>query len=71
MLLRDSRFRGTASYAGVAELARGALADDRGGYRGEFLRLVNASRRLASSGSGRSEEPMGNHEMGVDGFVDR
>jgi len=34
MLLRESRFRGTASYAGVAELARGALADDRGGYRG-------------------------------------
>jgi Ca-activated chloride channel family protein len=59
MLLRDSRFRGTASYAQVTELARGALAGDRGGYRGEFLRLVEASRRLASSGTGRGEEPVG------------
>ncbi|MFL5381515.1 MAG: vWA domain-containing protein [Longimicrobiaceae bacterium] len=71
MLLRESRFRGTASYAGVAQLARGALADDRGGYRGEFLRLVEASQRLASSGSGRGEEPVGDHEMGGDGVVDR
>ena len=56
MLLRDSRFRGAASYGAVAQLARGALADDRGGYRGEFLRLVEASQRLASSGERHGEE---------------
>jgi Ca-activated chloride channel family protein len=49
MLLRDSRFRGDASYGEVARLARGALADDRGGYRAEFLRLVEASQRFAVS----------------------
>ncbi|HEX9935864.1 MAG TPA: VWA domain-containing protein [Longimicrobium sp.] len=49
MLLRDSKFKGSASYAQVSQLARGALADDRGGYRAEFLRLVDASRQLASS----------------------
>ncbi|MFL5542523.1 MAG: vWA domain-containing protein [Longimicrobiaceae bacterium] len=59
MLLRESRFRGTASYAAVTELARGALADDREGYRGEFLRLVQASQRLASTGASRGEETMG------------
>jgi Ca-activated chloride channel family protein len=59
MLLRDSRFRGSASYGAVTELARGALADDREGYRGEFLRLVQASQRLASTGPRHDEEPMG------------
>jgi Ca-activated chloride channel family protein len=59
MLLRESRFRGAASYGAVARLAGGALAEDRGGYRGEFLRLVEASKRLASSGAGRGEEPVG------------
>jgi Ca-activated chloride channel family protein len=49
MLLRGSRFRGAASYGAVADLARGALGEDRGGYRGEFLRLVQASQHLASS----------------------
>jgi Ca-activated chloride channel homolog len=47
MLLRDSRFRGAASYGAVTQLARGALAGDRNGYRSEFLRLVEASQRLA------------------------
>jgi Ca-activated chloride channel homolog len=49
MLLRQSRFRGAASYGAVTSLARGALGEDRGGYRGEFLRLVEASQRLASA----------------------
>lgn len=49
MLLRDSRFRGTSSYGEVARLARGALASDRGGYRAEFLRMVEASQRVSDS----------------------
>jgi Ca-activated chloride channel family protein len=48
MLLRGSKFRGEGSYAQVAELARGALGSDRGGYRAEFLRLVDSSRQLAA-----------------------
>jgi len=67
MLLRDSRFRGTASYGAVTQLARGALADDRGGYRGEFLRLVEASQRLASPVALREEDS----PHGEGPFVDR
>jgi len=47
MLLRASKFRGESSHAQVVELARGALASDRGGYRAESLRLVDRSRQLA------------------------
>jgi len=53
MLLRGSRFRAASSYAQVAELARGALGSDRGGYRAEFLRLVESSRQLARDDGGR------------------
>ncbi|HET7461566.1 MAG TPA: VWA domain-containing protein [Longimicrobium sp.] len=52
MLLRDSKFKGNATWPAVAELARGALADDRGGYRAEFVRLVAQSQRLAESHGG-------------------
>ena len=48
MLLRDSRFKERASYGEVLALARGALGRDTGGHRAEFVRLVEASRRLAS-----------------------
>ncbi len=46
MLLRDSAYRGNASYALVDELARGALGVDPGGYRREFLGLVQGASRL-------------------------
>jgi Ca-activated chloride channel family protein len=49
LLLRDSKFRADASWPAVAELARGALGDDVGGYRAEFMRLVGESQRLAAS----------------------
>jgi len=57
MLLRGSRFRGEASYAQVADLARGALGSDRGGYRAEFLRLVGTSRQLASADTRAADPP--------------
>ncbi len=40
MLLRESEHKGSASLPLVSELARGALGQDRGGYRREFLSLV-------------------------------
>jgi Ca-activated chloride channel family protein len=49
MLLRGSKFRGQVSYGHVAEMARGAMGSDRGGYRAEFLRLVDSSRQLAAA----------------------
>jgi Ca-activated chloride channel family protein len=73
MLLRDSRFRGSASYGAVTQLARGALASDRGGYRNEFLRLVEASQRLASTVAWRGEDSAREEGSVVDGalVVDR
>ncbi|HET7461783.1 MAG TPA: VWA domain-containing protein [Longimicrobium sp.] len=59
MLLRGSSFRGESSYGQVTELARDALATDRGGYRAEFLRLVDTSRRLAQAGDAADEAVAG------------
>lgn len=39
-LLRDSDFKGNASYEAVITLAETALGDDKQGYRREFIRLV-------------------------------
>lgn len=45
-LLRDSDYKGDASYAKVIELARKGLNDDPNGYRHEFIRLVEAVGQL-------------------------
>ena len=47
MLLRGSEHRGSASVAQVLELARGARGDDAGGYRGEFIRLVERYQEIS------------------------
>jgi Ca-activated chloride channel family protein len=47
LLLRDSQFKGSSSYAHVLETARVATGDDEGGYRHEFVRLVEKCRELA------------------------
>ena len=49
MLLRDSRFKGNATWAGAAELARASQGHDEHGYRAEFVRLLDESRALAES----------------------
>jgi Ca-activated chloride channel family protein len=41
MLLRDSEFKGNATYAAVAEWAQPAIGADPFGYRAEFLQLVS------------------------------
>jgi Ca-activated chloride channel family protein len=43
MLLRDSEFKGNATYGAVAEWAQPALGADPFGYRTEFLQLVSAA----------------------------
>lgn len=45
-LLRDSAFKGDASYEKVIELARKGLDDDPNGYRREFIRLAEAVEQL-------------------------
>ena len=44
MILRDSKFRGTATTADVISLASSARGDDPDGYRAEFIRLVQSSK---------------------------
>ena len=46
MLLRDSRYCGTLTFQGVAEIAAPTLSDDKGGYRKEFLELVKKASTL-------------------------
>ena len=46
LLLRDSEYKGSASYPLVKKYATGALGDDPHGYRAEFLRLVSLAANL-------------------------
>jgi Ca-activated chloride channel homolog len=50
LLLRDSEHKGQASWEQVLSLARGARGDDRQGYRGEFVGMVETARTLADGG---------------------
>ena len=43
MLLRNSAFKGSASYRQVLALARQFKGEDRHGHRAEFIRLVGAA----------------------------
>jgi Ca-activated chloride channel homolog len=47
MLLRDSKFKGDATYASILETASAARGHDRHGLRSEFLRLVTAAQALS------------------------
>jgi len=55
LLLRDSKYKGKASYASVAELASATLGNDRDGLRREFVNLVRKAETLAQSVSVRPE----------------
>ena len=50
MLLRNSKYKGDATYASVLEIAAPAAAEDASGYRPEFLELVRKAGRLAGEG---------------------
>jgi Ca-activated chloride channel homolog len=47
MLLRDSPYRGTASFDGALELAEEGRGADPGGYRSELLELIRVAKGLA------------------------
>jgi Ca-activated chloride channel family protein len=47
MLLRDSEHKGQATWTAMLVLAREARGEDREGYRGEFIRLVETADLLA------------------------
>ncbi len=46
MLLRDSKFRGGMTYAGVLEEAQGCLGADPNGHRKQFVELVKRAKEL-------------------------
>jgi Ca-activated chloride channel family protein len=46
MLLRASEYSGEFTLTDVVELAQSALGEDRGGYRAEFIKLVEAVRSM-------------------------
>lgn len=48
MLLRQSEYRGQASYPMVRSLAADALGEDLQGHRAEFLKMVAAAERLSA-----------------------
>ncbi len=52
LLLRDSEFKGTASYGQVLDAARGSKGQDAWGYRQEFIELAEKARSLSGSAGG-------------------
>lgn len=56
MVLRASEHRGRSSVDDVLRLARGATGSDADGYRGEFVRMVEAYAALPRPVSGTGEE---------------
>ncbi len=49
LLIRDSEFKGNASYGQALALARGAKGQDKEGYRAEFIKLAETARLLAQN----------------------
>jgi Ca-activated chloride channel homolog len=49
MTLRNSPFKGNSSYSTVLELANQSKGADLDGYRAEFIRLVESSKKIAKS----------------------
>ena len=47
LVLRDSQYKGNASYDSVLELAQESLGSDKNGYRSEFVELVREARAIA------------------------
>jgi len=54
LLLKNSSYKGSASFSDVIATARASLGSDPDGYRAEFLRLAAAAQSL---GLARTEEP--------------
>jgi Ca-activated chloride channel family protein len=51
LLLRNSKYKGEASFISVLKWARSALAEDKYGYRTEFIRLVRIAQDINKTSS--------------------
>jgi Ca-activated chloride channel family protein len=47
MLLRDSQYKGNATYDAVLEIASEGASDDQTGYRAEFLQMVSRAKQIS------------------------
>jgi Ca-activated chloride channel family protein len=47
MLLRDSPYKGTATYTSIINLAQGAVGRDESGYRGKFVEMVRKAETVS------------------------
>ena len=47
MILRESQHKGTATLDSVLELAREGMGSDHGGYRSEFIQLVEKAKKIS------------------------
>jgi Ca-activated chloride channel homolog len=56
MLLRNSDFRGGATWASAQELARRHRGEDPDGYRAEFIRMIDLAAALDRRGTGLDRE---------------
>lgn len=56
MLLRNSEFKGQASYEQVLTLAKGAKGNDAEGYRAEFIKLVEIAKWLPAASEKQTNE---------------
>jgi hypothetical protein len=52
MLLRESQYKGDTSFAAILETAAASKAEDKYGYRAEFMELVKAAQRIKGQGEG-------------------
>ncbi|HZH35133.1 MAG TPA: VWA domain-containing protein [Pyrinomonadaceae bacterium] len=48
LLLRNSRYKGSASYNGILNIAQNSLGQDLKGYRSEFARIVGQAKNLSA-----------------------
>jgi len=55
MLLRDSKYKGKASFQKVLQIAQNARGHDEHGYRGEFIKLVEMASKLKLSATSAEE----------------
>ncbi|MFT3827568.1 MAG: von Willebrand factor type A domain-containing protein [Chitinophagaceae bacterium] len=55
MLLRNSSFKQSASFANVLSLAKAAAGEDEEGYRGEFIKLVKSAQSLTKRNDNKEE----------------
>lgn len=63
LLVKDSKFKGAASFDSVLERARSAKGEDTEGYRAEFIRLVETAQLLAPPAPQMPPAPAGNRPV--------